>query len=83
MNIKIDTIAKAIYISFKDAKVDRTIEIAPEIFIDLDSKGKTIGLEMINPGKIEIKKIARKARIQNLLSPPIKSLIEKSQQVFA
>ena len=51
MNIKIDTVAKAIYISFKDAKVNKTIEIAPEIFVDLDSKGKTIGLEMINPGK--------------------------------
>jgi len=59
MKISFDTLAKAIYIELEKRKVARTIEFAPEVFVDLDYKGELIGIELLNPGTLYLKKIAK------------------------
>lgn len=49
-----DPLVKAVYIKLSEGKVAKTIEFAPETFVDLDQKGKLLGVEMINPGKLII-----------------------------
>ena len=65
MNIRIDTEARAVYMEFKPDKVARTVEFAPETFVDLDSKGHLLGIELLNPGTLEIqlRKISKRFNI--------------------
>ncbi len=58
--ISFDPLAKAVYIALSQGKVKRTIEFAPESFIDLDSKGNLMGIELLHPGTLILKKIAKK-----------------------
>lgn len=61
MIISYDSLAQAIYIKLKpEAKVAKTIEFAPETFVDLDRDGDLIGIEMLNPGQLILKRIAKK-----------------------
>ncbi|OGR84147.1 MAG: hypothetical protein A2902_06525 [Elusimicrobia bacterium RIFCSPLOWO2_01_FULL_64_13] len=64
MLISFDPEAKALYIQIKDAKIKRTVEFGPETFVDLDSKGDLIGVEMLHPGKLTIlRRIAREYQV--------------------
>ena len=47
MKISYDSEADAINITFREGKVKQTIEIAPEINIDMDGKGRPLYLEII------------------------------------
>ncbi len=58
--ISFDPLAKVVYIALKESKVKRTIEFTPETFIDLDEKGNLIGIELLNPGTLILRKIAKK-----------------------
>ena len=58
--ISFDPLAKAMYIALEEGKVKRTIEFAPETFIDLDDKGNLIGIELLNPGTLMLRKLAKK-----------------------
>ena len=61
MIISYDNLADAVYIKIKpEAKVARTVEFAPETFVDLDDNGDLIGIEMLNPGQLILKRIAKK-----------------------
>ena len=61
MIVSYDNLADAVYIKIRpEAKVGRTIEFAPETFVDLDSSGDLIGIEMLNPGQLILKRIAKK-----------------------
>ena len=62
MLISFDPLAKAIYITLEKGKAKRTIEFAPESFIDLDSKGNLMGIELLHPGTLILKKIAKEYR---------------------
>jgi len=68
--LKIDRQALAAYITFRNAKVHRTIEFGEEVFLDLDSSGSPIGIEIADitrPQKVELfHKIARKYHIPEL-----------------
>jgi len=75
MLISFDPEAMSLYIQIKDAKVKRTIEAAPETFIDLDSDGDLVGVEMLRPGHLTIlKKIALDYNTPNLRNIPLKYL---------
>ena len=65
MNIRIDTEVRAVYMEFKSDKVARTVEFAPETFIDLDSRGHLLGIELLNPGTLEVqlRKIGKRFHI--------------------
>jgi len=58
--ISFDPLAKAVYIALGKGKAKRTIEFAPEAFIDLDSKGNLMGIELLHPGSLLLRKIATK-----------------------
>ena len=47
MKVIFDPYADAINITFREGKVDRTLEIAPEIILDLDKKGNPLYLEIV------------------------------------
>lgn len=65
MNIRIDTDARAIYLEFRHEKASRTVEFAAETFVDLDSRGRLLGVELLNPGTLElqVRRIAKHYRI--------------------
>jgi uncharacterized protein YuzE len=47
MKIRYDSKADAMYITFKDEKVDHTKEIDENTIIDFNKEGKVIGLELL------------------------------------
>ena len=66
MKISFDTMAKAVYIEVDKNKVSRTKEFAPGVFLDLDYKGNLVGVEMLSPGRLYFKKIAKKFHVPEL-----------------
>ncbi len=59
MKISYDTLAKAVYIELEKTRVAKTKEFAPEVFLDFDYKGELIGVELLNPGTLYLRKIAK------------------------
>jgi uncharacterized protein YuzE len=58
MEITYDQKADALNITFRKGKVAKTLEIAPEINLDLDKKGKPLYLEIIGASeKIGTKRV--------------------------
>ena len=47
MKISYDKKVDALNVTLKTGKVDRTIEVAPEIFLDVDKSGNPLYLEVI------------------------------------
>ena len=61
MIVSYDNLARALYIKINsDVEVARTVEFAPETFVDLDKNGSLIGIEMLNPAQLILKRIAKK-----------------------
>ena len=61
MIISYDNLADAVYIKIRpEGTVAKTIEFAPETFVDLAEDGELIGIEMLNPGNLILKRIAKK-----------------------
>ncbi len=61
MIVSYDNLAEAIYINLRPGvRVAKTVEFAPETFVDLDSKGGLIGIEMLNPGRLVLRRIAKR-----------------------
>jgi len=77
MKISFDTLARAVYIELEKKKVARTREFAPEVFLDFDYKGKLIGVELLNPGTLVLKKVARKFRKPELAKVHPRIVAEK------
>ena len=67
---KIDAEALAAYITLRNAKVHKTVEFGEEVFLDLDSNGNPVGIEIADitrPQKVGLfHKIARKYHIPEL-----------------
>jgi uncharacterized protein YuzE len=83
MNIRIDTEAKAIYLEFRPEKVARTIEFAPETFVDLDSRSRLLGIELLNPGTLDVqlRRIARRYHVPD--NKHIRSELKKAREMIA
>lgn len=47
MKIQYDKLADAMYICFKKAKINKTIKMKGRLLVDIDKKGKIIGLEIL------------------------------------
>lgn len=47
MKLDYDPVVDALNITFREGKVKRTVELAPEINLDLDLKGRPLYLEVI------------------------------------
>ena len=61
MIVSYDSSTEAVYIKVKpDAKVHETVEFAPEAFVDLDKKGNLIGVELLSPVQLVLKRIGKR-----------------------
>lgn len=56
MKITYDSKIDALNITLKSGEISRTIEVAPEVFVDLDSKGVPLYIEVLGANE----KIGRK-----------------------
>ena len=77
MKISYDTLAGAVYIELEKRKVAKTREFAPEAFLDFDYKKRLIGIELLNPKSLHLKKIAQKYHMPELAKVHPKVLAEK------
>jgi len=59
MLINIDTQAGAAYIKIKEGKVSYTKEMLPEVFVDYDNKNEILGIELVSPCVITLRKLAK------------------------
>ncbi len=66
MLISFDTEARALYVKIKDGKAVRTEEFGREVFLDFDENGELLGIEMLNPGQLVLKRIAEKYHLPDL-----------------
>lgn len=64
MEITYDSKADSLNITFKNGDVKKTIEIAPEINLDLDAKGNPLYLEIIAVSE----KIGKKQSSQKIIT---------------
>ena len=48
MKLKYDKYADAIYLTFKSGKVDKSLEAGEGTLIDVDKKGKILGIEILD-----------------------------------
>lgn len=78
MKIAFDTLAKAVYIELEKRRVVRTREFAPEVFLDFDYKGRLIGVELLNPGTLYLKKVAKRFRKPELTKVHPRAIAEKA-----
>ena len=61
MLISYDNDAKAMYITLlAEAKVAKTVEFNAETYVDLTKKGELIGVEMLNPNRSDLRRLAKK-----------------------
>jgi len=67
MEITYDPKADALNITFKKGKVAKTVEIAPEINLDLDKKGRPLYLEIIGASEKIGRKRVNEILMKNLL----------------
>lgn len=54
-NISFDPEGGAMYIKVSGNKVHRTIELENETIIDVDLRGNLVGIEYLNPCKIDVR----------------------------
>lgn len=47
MDVKYDTLADAVYLKVGTGKVSKTLEMQDRLNIDLDSKGRILGIEIL------------------------------------
>ncbi|MBU2578722.1 DUF2283 domain-containing protein [Patescibacteria group bacterium] len=67
MKITYDPYADALSIVFREGKVKKTLEIAPEILLDVDSKSKPLYLEILGAKEKLGKTNTEKITIRNLI----------------
>ena len=51
----------AVYFRHSSEKIARTVETeVPDVFVDLDAQDRIVGIEMINPAAVTLKKVFKK-----------------------
>lgn len=82
ITLEIDEEAKALYFRLKDGNIAQTVEYpkAREVFLDLNEQGEVLGIEVLDPGNLDMrsifKDIAETYEIQDFSSLIDKPLIE-------
>ena len=66
MKIKYDPKVDALNITFREGKVKKTVELAPEVNLDLDSAGRPLYLEIIGAAEKFGKKHLFSVQLSNL-----------------
>ena len=80
MLITFDTNTQAAYIRLKEGKVRHTREIFPEVFVDFDGGNHPLGVELISPCTITLRKVARQLKLPllNRITRPLEELCHKT-----
>lgn len=60
--ISYDPGAHAAYIKVRQGRVERTKEEAPGLYVDIGRDGRLLGVEILDPKRIQLKFIARLAK---------------------
>ena len=68
MEITYDSQADALSISFKKGEVSKTVELSPEVVLDMDKNGAPIFLEIIGASEKIGKKQASEVLMRNLVA---------------
>jgi len=81
ITIEIDDNAKALYFRLREGNITETVEYpGKEVFLDLDERGQVLGIEVLDPGSIDMQSIfkglADHYGIEDLSSLVNKSIIE-------
>ncbi len=66
MKLDYDSKVDALNITFREGRVKKTIELAPEIILDLDDKGRPLYLEVIGAAEKLGKKRVSEVYLKNL-----------------
>jgi len=80
--LEIDEDAKALYFRLREGEIAKTIEYPEEqeVFLDLDDHGQVLGIEVLDPGSIDMqsafKKLAQIYGITDLSLLINKSIME-------
>lgn len=48
MTIQLDRVADAVYMKLTDSKITKTVEVTDRLIMDLDEKGDTVGIEILD-----------------------------------
>ncbi|MFA5429533.1 MAG: DUF2283 domain-containing protein [Candidatus Omnitrophota bacterium] len=77
MLINIDTRAGAAYIKISEGKVAYTKELLPEVFVDYNSSKEILGIELISPCVLTLRKALKVLRLPGLnrIKHPLEELI--------
>ena len=70
MEIIYDPKADSLNITFRDGRVKKTVEIAPEVLLDIDEKGKPLYLEIVGLRDKVGRRKATEIVMRNLLPVP-------------
>lgn len=49
-----EKVVEAVYFRLTNDKVDRTVELRDDVFVDLNRNGGVIGIEMLNPATVKV-----------------------------
>ncbi len=61
MIVSYDSSTDAVYIKIKPkTKVYKTVEFASEAFVDLDKSGNLVGVELLSPVQLILKRISKR-----------------------
>ena len=80
MVITFDTKTQAAYIRLKEGAVRHTKEILPEVFVDFGVGRRLLGIELISPCTITLRKVARQLKLPvlNRITRPLEDLCNKA-----
>ncbi len=73
MKITYDSYADALSITFKAGKVKKTLEIAPEILLDIDAKSRPLYLEIIGVKEKLGRAAAEEITMKNIITSGTRS----------
>lgn len=82
ITLEVDEEAKALYFRLREGEIAETVEYpkVEEIFLDLDEQGQVLGIEVLDPGSINIQSVfaelSKRYNIVDLSSLLSKSLVE-------
>ena len=82
ITIEIDEEAKALYFRLREGEIAETVEYpeVEEIFLDLDDQGQVLGIEVLDPGSIDMQSVfaelSKRYNIADLGPLLSKSLVE-------
>jgi len=62
-NINIDLQAQAAYLKVREGHYHHTKEILPEVFADFDADNRILGVELVSPCIVTLRKVAKKLHL--------------------